>query len=233
MSTLVSQYKCGDGLIKKLRSVSASIIRKIFPEDSDTEICETQPQQLVEILLPIKMLLLETNAMGVSGEGLRRSTSECIPWGGQRAASPRMKIHSDQKLKWQLKKKEEAGGEWQLVTAGDLRWGSERESSRDQEEPWHKVTGTDLGASDGLTATVTDWHGTEKHQPQGWGGRATVFIRTNNTISRTGRAPADGVCPWALGQTCYVIPPSRLLLLPNWSLFSRSALFRKILKAII
>lgn len=65
------------------------------------------------------------------------------------------------------------------------------------------------------------------------GGGATVFIRTNNTINKTGRAPADGVCPWALGQTCYVIPPSRLLFLPNWSLFSRSALFRKILKAII
>jgi hypothetical protein len=77
MRDLVSQHKCGDGLIKELGSVSASIIRKIFLEKSATEICETQLKQLVERILLIKMCLLETNAYGgLSGEGLRRSTSE-------------------------------------------------------------------------------------------------------------------------------------------------------------
>lgn len=69
MRALVSQCKCGDGLIKELGSVSASILRKIFLEDSATEICETQLQQLVERILLIKMHLLETNVMEVSGEG--------------------------------------------------------------------------------------------------------------------------------------------------------------------
>ena len=41
MGALVSQCKCGDGFIKELGRVSASIIRKVFLEDSDTEICET------------------------------------------------------------------------------------------------------------------------------------------------------------------------------------------------
>lgn len=114
---------------------------------------------------------------------------------------------------------------WWGVTAGDS-WRSEvRKWAWKQQRSGgarHKVTGTDLGASDGLTATVPDWHGTKKHQPRGGGGSYSLY--QNKQRPSTGWA---GPCRWeaahglGLGQTCYVTPPSRLLLLPNWSLFSR------------